>query len=49
LITLFGFCTPPADMLPRTMVPASARATKKIQTRKIIAIDVNRKSGFCSS
>ena len=35
-------------MLPRTMVPASAPATKKIQTRKIIAIEVSRKSGTCS-
>jgi hypothetical protein len=45
LITLFGSRTPPAHMLPSTMVPASAPATKKIQTRKIIASDVINASG----
>jgi hypothetical protein len=31
-----GYKAPPADMLPKTVVPASAPATKKIQTRNLL-------------
>jgi hypothetical protein len=33
-------------MLPSTMVPASAPATKKIKTRKSATSDVSRASGY---
>src|SRR3712207_3353017 len=46
LILVFGFKTPPADMLPSTMVPASAPATKKIKTRKSATSEVSRASGY---
>src|SRR5215212_792132 len=47
LIRVFGFRTPPADMLPSTIVPASAPATKKMKTRKSATSDVSRASGYC--
>ncbi len=46
LSVTLGSLTPPADMLPSTMVPASAPATKKIQSKKIVTSDVMTGSGY---
>jgi len=45
LIQRFGSCGPPVERLPSTTVPASAPATKKIQSTRSVRIDMGRARG----
>jgi hypothetical protein len=48
LIQRFGSGGPPVERLPRTIVPASAPATKKIQSTASVRMDMGSASGNCS-